>query len=182
MSTVHYSERQYFRQDWLWALLLVGSVPAAVLASVAVAVDADPETNVPLVIGVILLLVFAPLALFYRANLRVEVRDDALHLRLWPLHLRPRTIDCANIESIRTDEISPMGEFGGVGIRLNPSVYRWGCRLRRPRRLRRHWWPGRPYRTSGRSGNRDHVYRSARVCERPRTRLSVSQECGGRGG
>jgi len=126
MSTVHYSERQYFRQDWLWALLLVGSVPAAVLASVAVAVDADPETNVPLVIGVILLLVFAPLALFYRANLRVEVRDDALHLRLWPLHLRPRTIDCANIESIRTDEISPMGEFGGVGIRLNPSVYRWG--------------------------------------------------------
>jgi len=126
MSAVHYSERQYFRQDWLWALLLVGSVPAALLASVAVAVDSDPGTNVPLVIGVILVLVFSPLVLFYYANLDLEVRDDGLALRLWPLHLRSRTISCAEIESVRATEISPMGEFGGVGIRLQPTLYRWG--------------------------------------------------------
>jgi len=132
VSTVHYSERQYFRQDWLWALLLVGSVPAALLASVAVAVDSDPGTNVPLVIGVILFLVFSPLVLFYYANLRVEVRDDGLALRLWPLHLRARTIPCEEIESVRPTEISPMSEFGGVGIRLNPTLYRWGIRFDGP--------------------------------------------------
>lgn len=132
MSTAHYSERQHFRQDWLWALLLVGSVPAAVLASVAVAVDSDLGTNVPLVIGGILVLVFSPLVLFYYANLQVEVRDEGLALRLWPLHLRARTIDCSEIESVRATEISPMGEFGGVGIRLQPTLYRWGIRFDGP--------------------------------------------------
>lgn len=132
MSTVHYSERQHFRQDWLWALLLVGSLPGALLASVAVAVDSDPGTNVPLMIGVILALVFSPLVAFYYANLRVEVRDDGLAVRLWPIHLRPRIISCAEIDSVRPTEISPMGEFGGVGIRLQPTLYRWGISFEEP--------------------------------------------------
>jgi hypothetical protein len=132
VSTVHYSERQHFRQDWLWALLLVGSVPAALLASVAIAVDSAPGTTVPLWIAVVLLLVFGPLVGFYYANLRIEVRDNGLSFRLWPIHLRARTITCEEIESIRATEISPMGEFGGVGIRLTPTLYRWGIRFDGP--------------------------------------------------
>lgn len=131
-ETVHYSERQHFRQDWLWALLVVGSVPGAVLASVAVAVDSDPGTNVPLWIGVIFALVCSPLVAFYYATLRIEVREDGLALRLWPLHLRERTVDCTDVESVRAIEISPMGEFGGIGIRLNPTCYRWGVRFDEP--------------------------------------------------
>lgn len=37
--TPSFEETQRFRQDWLWALLLVGAVPGFLLAAVAVIVD-----------------------------------------------------------------------------------------------------------------------------------------------
>ncbi|MUV90225.1 hypothetical protein GJ629_10260 [Halapricum sp. CBA1109] len=130
--TVHYSERQRFRQGWLWALLLVSSLPAALIGVVAVAVDSDPGTNVPLWVAFVLLVVFAPLVVFYRATFRVEVRDDGLAFRLWPLHLSYRTVTCSDIETVTPTEISPFGDFGGVGVRLSPTLYRWGVRFDGP--------------------------------------------------
>lgn len=130
--TPDYSETQHFRQDWLWALLLFGSVPAALLAIVAIAVDSDPNTNVPLWIGVVIALVFGPLVGFYYATLRLEVDEDGLRIRLWPLHLRARTVPCSDIERVEVIDISPMGDFGGLGIRLQPTLYRWGVRFDGP--------------------------------------------------
>jgi hypothetical protein len=130
--TAHYEETQYFRQPWLWALLLVSGVPAALLGVFGVVADATPSTNVPLWIGVILTVVFGPFIVFYRANLRIEVRDEDLTLRLWPFHLRARRISYAEIDSITATEISPMGDFGGLGVRLQPTFYRWGIRFDGP--------------------------------------------------
>lgn len=126
MSTTHYSETQYFRQDWLWALLLVGSVPAGVLAVVAILADSAPGEDVTVPLAIVSLLVFGPLVVLYRANLDIRVQDDGLRLKLWPFHLRARTVACADIERVRVTDISPMGDFGGVGIRLQPRLYRWG--------------------------------------------------------
>lgn len=131
-ATTHYEETQYFRQGWLWALLVISSVPAALLGTVAVVTDADPGTNVPLWVGIVLVVVFGPLVFFYRANLRIEARDTALLLRLWPFHLRARTVPYSGIESITATEISPLSDFGGVGVRLQPSLYRWGVRFDEP--------------------------------------------------
>ncbi|MFB6251745.1 MAG: hypothetical protein ABEI27_08685 [Halobellus sp.] len=130
--TTYYEETQYFRQTWLWALLVISGVPAAVVGITAVATDADAGTNVPLWIGIILALVSGPFVLFYCANLRIEVRDTALRLRLWPFHLRTRTVPYADVASITATEISPMKEFGGVGVRLQPTFYRWGVRFDDP--------------------------------------------------
>ncbi|ERH02633.1 MAG: hypothetical protein J07HN6_00671 [Halonotius sp. J07HN6] len=131
-ATTHYAETQYFRQAWLWALLVISSVPAALLGIVAIVTDADAGTNVPLWVGIVLAAVVGPLILFYRANLRIEARDTALRLRLWPFHLRSRTVSYSDIESITATEISPISDFGGVGVRLQPSVYRWGVRFDEP--------------------------------------------------
>ncbi|MFC7230108.1 hypothetical protein N0B31_22165 (plasmid) [Salinirubellus salinus] len=131
-STAHYEETQYFRQTWLWALLVISGVPAALLGIVGVIADAGPGTNVLLWVAVVLVVVFGPLVLLYRANLRIEARDDALILRLWPFHLRARKVPYAEIESITTTEISPMGDFGGLGVRVQPTFYRWGIRLDGP--------------------------------------------------
>jgi hypothetical protein len=131
-STTHYSEVQYFRQAWLWALLVVSGVPAASVGVVVVVADAGAGTNVPLWVGIVLAVVFGPVALLYRANLRIEARDDCLRLRLWPFHLRARTIPYEDVESITATEISPVGDFGGVGVRCRPSVYRWGVRVDGP--------------------------------------------------
>jgi hypothetical protein len=131
-STTHYEETQYFRQTWLWALLVIGGVPAALLGVTAVVTDADAGTNVPLWTGIILALVVGPFVVLSRANLRIEVRDTGLRLRLWPFHLRARTVPYADIASITATEISPLGEFGGVGVRLQPTVSRWGVRFDGP--------------------------------------------------
>ena len=130
--TTHYEEIQYFRQAWLWALLVISGVPVALLGIVSVVADADAGTNVPLQVAVVLAVVFGPFVLLYRANLRIEVRDDALILRLWPFHLRARRVSYEEIDSITATEISPMGDFGGLGVRLQPTFYRWGIHFDGP--------------------------------------------------
>lgn len=130
--TTHYEEVQYFRQPWLWALLTISGVPAALLGIVSILSEADAGTNVPMWIGFVLAIVFGPFVLLYRANLRIEARDNDLMLRLWPFHLRARTIPYKDIDSITITEISPITDFGGVGVRFQPSFYRWGIRFDGP--------------------------------------------------
>lgn len=133
MPAAAYSERQYFRQDWLWALLVVSSVPAAIVGVAAVLDDnGGLTTDATLWVAVVLLLVFGPLVGFYYARLEVSVDEGGLGLRLWPLQLRRRRVSCADIEAVRTVDISPMGDFGGVGVRYNLSFYRWGVRIEEP--------------------------------------------------
>jgi hypothetical protein len=131
-TTTHYEETQYFRQTWLWALLVISGVPAALLGIVGVVADAGAGTNVLLWVAVVLVVVFGPFVILYRANLRIEARDDALMLRLWPFHLRARRIPYAEIDSITAAEVSPMGDFGGLGVRIRPTFYRWGIRVDGP--------------------------------------------------
>jgi hypothetical protein len=128
--TTYYEETQYFRQAWLWALLVVSGVPAALLGIVGVVADAD--TNVLLWVTVVLAVVFGPFVLLYRANLRIEAQDDALILRLWPFHLRARRVPYSEMDAITATEISPMGDFGGLGVRIQPTFYRWGIRFDGP--------------------------------------------------
>lgn len=131
-TSSHYRERQYFRQDWLWALLLVSSVPALVVAGVAIVADSGPGTDVALWLAIVTVLVLGPLVGFYFASMTLRVTDDGLAIRLVPLHLRPRTIPCSDIRAVHVVEISPLGDFGGLGVRYNPTLYRWGVRFDGP--------------------------------------------------
>jgi hypothetical protein len=131
-TTTHYEETQYFRQTWLWALLVISGVPAALLGTVGVVTESGAGTNVLLWVAVVLVVVFGPFIILYRANLRIEARDDALMLRLWPFHLRARRVPYAEMDAITATEISPMGDFGGLGVRIQPTFYRWGIRFDGP--------------------------------------------------
>ncbi|MFC7138053.1 hypothetical protein ACFQRB_19460 [Halobaculum litoreum] len=130
--TTHYEETQYFRQTWLWVLLIVSAVPVALVGILGVTADAGAGTNTLLWVSIVLAVVFCPLVVFHRANLRIEVRDDALLLRLWPFHLRARRVPYVEIDSVTATEISPIGDFGGLGVRIQPTFYRWGIRLDGP--------------------------------------------------
>ena len=134
MPVEHYRSVQHFRQGWLWALLLVGALPAWLLVSVAVLVESpEPWTaQVPL-LGLVTVAIFGPLPLFWRANLQVVVRDDGLAIRLWPLHLRERVVACEAIERVEPTEVSPFGDFGGVGVRYNVRPTRNGLQVRGPK-------------------------------------------------
>lgn len=128
--SVRYEETQRFRQEWLWALLVISAIPAGVVGVVAVVTDAG--TNSGPWVGIVLATVVGPLVVVYDANLRIEGRDDALLLRLWPLHLRPRRVSCDGITRVTVVELSPLSDFGGVGVRVRPSVDRWGVRFDGP--------------------------------------------------
>jgi hypothetical protein len=132
--TTLFTETQYFRQAWLWALLLVSSVPAFVLIVAVVVDDAGGLTpEVYPVLGIATLLVWGPLVVFHRARLVTEVRRDGLSVRLFPVHLSARHIPAEAITSCEVVSFSPLGEYGGVGIRHNPTFYRWGVSFEKPK-------------------------------------------------
>jgi hypothetical protein len=110
---------------------VISGVPVALLGIVGIVADAGTGTNVLMWAAVVLAVVFGPFVLLY-PNLRIEAGDDALILRLWPFHLRARKVPYAEIELISTTEISPMGDFGGLGVRVQPTFYRWGIRFDGP--------------------------------------------------
>lgn len=127
MTDADLTETQYFRQGWLWALLLVGSVPGFLVAVAAIVHDNGGLTRDILpTLTAVFVLVFGPLVVFYYASLRTEVRQDGLYLKLFPVHLRFRRVACADIESVERTSFSPMGDYGGIGVRHNPTFYRWG--------------------------------------------------------
>ena len=130
MVSARYEETQRFRQGWLWVLLVISAIPAGMVGIVAVVTDAG--TNSGPWIGIVLAIVVGPLVVIYYANLRIKVRDDALLLRLWPFHLRPRRVAYDEITRVTVVELSPLSDFGGVGVRVRPSVYRWGVRFDGP--------------------------------------------------
>ena len=134
MSTTLFAERQYFRQDWLWALLVVSTLPAYVLVVVVLVDDAgglSPDVY-PLLAGITVVM-WGPLLVFYRAVLVTEVRTDGLYLKLWPLHRSFRHVPCRDIDSHERESFSPMGEYGGIGVRHNPTFYRWGISFEGPK-------------------------------------------------
>jgi hypothetical protein len=127
-----FREVQRFRQDWLWALLIVGSVPAAVLATTAIVAEDGLTGSLPTLL-IVQALVFGPLVAFHRAALVTEVRNDGLYLKLFPLHLSARRVPCEAIERIEAREVDAFGEFGGVGIRYGFTLSRRGLAVDGPK-------------------------------------------------
>lgn len=73
---------------------------------------------------VLLVTVSVPLLLslfFGRSTLTVGIDDDGVSVRFRPFHRRPRRFAWDEIERIAVRKVSPLGEFGGWGIR-----YGWG--------------------------------------------------------
>jgi hypothetical protein len=134
VSATLFEETQRFRQDWLWALLILGTLPAFVLVVVVLVEDAGGLTPglYPTLAGVVLLM-WGPLLGFYKAALVTEVRADGLYLKLFPVHLSVRHVPCESITAVKRESFSPLGEYGGVGVRHNPTFYRWGISFDEPK-------------------------------------------------
>jgi hypothetical protein len=132
--TTLFAETQYFRQAWLWALLLGSAVPAFVLVVAAVVGDAGGLTpGIYPVLAVAAVLVVGPLVILYRARLVTEVRPDGLSLKLFPFHLSARHVPGDAIAACEVVSFSPLGDYGGVGVRHNPTFYRWGVSFEAPK-------------------------------------------------
>jgi hypothetical protein len=122
--TPAFSERQHFTTPWLWALIL-GLAALFTYGAWRQLILGEPWGTKPGPDWAILMSwLFAGVALpalFASAHLRTEVRGDGIRIRFFPFHLRWRNWSYSEIESVEAREYSPLGEFGGWGIRIAPQ-------------------------------------------------------------
>jgi hypothetical protein len=121
---VLFYEEQQFRQPWLMVLLIVGflgTLAAALMAGVAFyrshpsgQAFANPGIYV---LAVEALLVGLITALFLSVKMITEVRLDGLAVRAHPIARLRRFIPYNQIDSCEPRTYSPIGEYGGWGIR-----------------------------------------------------------------
>ncbi len=121
-ENVTYCEVQRFRQIWIWLLivLLAGIAWYGFLQQIALGkpFGGNPAPDLTMWIFWIAFGVGFPLFL-YSVKLIVEVKEDGIHIRFFPLH--SRTILFKNLTSYEVRQYRPILDYGGWGIRWRPG-------------------------------------------------------------
>lgn len=120
MSTF-FKEVQYFRQPWLWIVILF--FPAFSLYGIYEQVMlGNPIGDKPLsnegVISFSILVGLGLPVLFWFMKLKLRVSQHGLHYQFFPVHFKERLIPFEDISRYRARTYSPLKEFGGWGIRF----------------------------------------------------------------
>lgn len=122
-----FREVQYSRQWWLCAVILgsaivtIGVIGAALFGLLpAHGTDADrPLSDVALMaaFALVVVLEFGVCWLFFASHMVTEVRPDGLYIRYFPFHRRFRQIRLTGTGNVAAVKYSPLGDYGGWGIR-----------------------------------------------------------------
>ena len=123
-TDVLFREVQYFRQPWLW-LLVLGVSGVTLYAMVQQIFLGKPFGNNPasdavLIVIVVIFGLCLPL-LFYFLSLKTEIRSDGLYYRFFPFHLSVQRISLEDLRSFEARTYSPLKDYGGWGIRWGSS-------------------------------------------------------------
>ena len=115
-----YSERQRFRQWWLWILVLPG--PTFLLWAMVKQIGMDslvgnnPVNDVGLIILGLGVGIGLPLFV-YTMGLDTEVRRDGLYIRFKPFHRDWVVFEFMRIKKAELNIYNPLRDYGGWGIR-----------------------------------------------------------------
>ncbi|MDH4091745.1 MAG: DUF6141 family protein [Cyclobacteriaceae bacterium] len=119
-NEILFTERQRFSQWWLWIILiginglfLFGVFKQLVLGQ---QFGSKPMSNMGLLFawGLTLLLTI----LFNTFRLDTQIRKDGIYVRFFPVHLSFRHYAWDKIKKSFIRQYSPIGEYGGWGLRL----------------------------------------------------------------
>jgi len=119
---VDFREVQQFRQVWLWILMLVSFIVPIVLVSCQLmkgAAAGRPMSGDLIPFALLVLFGVGIPALMYFIKLITEVRSEGLYLRFVPFVRR--LISYEDIKTCEARTYSPIGEYGGWGVRWGPS-------------------------------------------------------------
>jgi hypothetical protein len=111
---IFFEESQRFNQWWLW-LIILGSVGFAFYANIQT-IQSDESlvswTKLSLIIPILLI----P-SLFYFLRLKTRIEENGIYVRFIPFHLKEIFIAWNQLESCSVRTYSPLGEYGGWGIK-----------------------------------------------------------------
>jgi len=110
-----FSESQKFRQWWLWAILIGSTVLSS--SMVYIALLKSGETNAVTVVPVVVATHLLIMGLFLFVELRTTVDNRGVSFQFFPFHFKARIKTWEEIECAYVRKYSPIGEFGGWGIR-----------------------------------------------------------------
>ena len=109
-----FEESQRFNQWWLW-LIILGSVGFAMYANFQT-IQSDESlvswTKLSLIIPILLI----P-SLFYFLMLKTRIEKNGIYVRFIPFHWKEIFIAWDQLETCSVRTYSPLGEYGGWGIK-----------------------------------------------------------------
>ncbi|MCX2451811.1 DUF6141 family protein [Pedobacter sp. PLR] len=115
-----FSEKQKFRQWWLWLIFLVLNSVFLVGAFNQIVEGKpfgdQPMSNSVLLISVCVLLLIT--ALFFMLRLETRINSKGIYVRFYPFHLSFRYYPWESINKVKVRKYSPLMEYGGWGIRF----------------------------------------------------------------
>ncbi|HZK64135.1 MAG TPA: DUF6141 family protein [Puia sp.] len=115
-----FSEKQRFRQTWLWIILI--ALDAYFLFAVFKRVIGknsfgDKPMSNEVLLFTIGTMLFLPL-FFYILRLDTEINSNGIYIRFFPFHLSYKKYAWDEIEACFVRQYNPIAEYGGWGIRL----------------------------------------------------------------
>ena len=117
--TLYYSEKQRFRQWWIWVIVLIA--PVILLSSLVVqlvtgSLIGDNPINSYSLFFAFMFTISVPF-LLYILELRTEVRMDGVLIRFRPFHRKDIVFKFESIQKAENITYSPIKDYGGWGIR-----------------------------------------------------------------
>ena len=113
-------ERQYFRQIWLWIILLLvnGFFIFALVKQIFFGqVFGDkPMSNGQLIFAVSIVLIVTLLFVFLR--LETEITEEGVYYRFFPFQITRKKISWSRISKAFVRQYNPIAEYGGWGLRI----------------------------------------------------------------
>jgi hypothetical protein len=111
-----YKERQRFNQWWLWLILIGINVISIVVSWNNISAHGLTLANsIRIVITLLLLLCF------FSLRLETKINEQGIEVRFFPFHLSFIKISWKEIASVEVRKYSPIGEYGGWGIKYGFS-------------------------------------------------------------
>lgn len=127
-----FQERQRITQRWVYALIVLPLIPAVVILWLTAEV---PESGggfagVPGDVWIMLLVIAGSVGFIASIRLDTVIDSAGVRVRLFPFHLRERVFLWEDMASAELRTYSPIGEFGGWGIRYGGKKAGWAYNIK----------------------------------------------------
>ncbi len=116
---IFFSEKQKFKQWWIW-LILIG-INTTFLIAICMQLFAgipfgnNPMNDVSLIISFAAAVIFS--LLFISLKLETQISAEGIYIRFFPFHLKVKFLPWDDIKTSIVRKYSPIGEYGGWGLR-----------------------------------------------------------------